>query len=872
MDDPRRTRITSARRPLLLALLFGFPALAGQICWTRVGSAVVGGTLAATALTLSGAMIGLSAGALLGSAAARRGRGRRALAAVIGASAAALALVPSLLPMLQPLEGFPVLRRILAALLLTLAHVPAGAGLPLLIALPGASGAGVYGFAALGSAAGALLGTCLLAPLMALDHLGVLLAAPLLPALFLIPKTVSALPAAGPDAGPGPADLGLAFLLGLLGLAVEFLWMRSLSFAWGSTVDAQAMVSAAFVGGLSLGAILASRRRGGGLEAPLAGSALALAATALLTPLALDAASFEARLLVALLLVGLPAAGFGAAFGRLLEAFPGPRPAGRLSAFNAAGSAAGPLLLWAAADLVPFPPRALALLACGYAALIALQPRGPLRAAALAGLLAAAGLGLAPSGPAIETYARSPSPQAPDLDATVLTQLRVSLGSTVAVTRSTRFGSQVLWIDRGFQGDDSPLGRFIPAALGRVPVELLGRPPARTLAVGLGTGLTLDALQRAGAREIDAVDLDAGILEAARGPLAELNGRVLDRDGVRRVHADGRAWLADTAQRYDLLVTDMIFPTLPGAGNLFSREYYRLARRRLTPDGLFVHWLPCFLLSPEDLSSAAAAFLEAFPDGSAFIGFAGPRRFILGLAGGRAPASRRLALGPEQLRSLAAGAAPLRDADPRLEQRSAGSGQKGAFGSENLRRVLDLGKNLLLPAWSGVAEGGFAERDAEEAPPGSPQRREARERAADRYREAARLSPGTTDAEFLLEALLHESRLEAASAAAQAGDFEGACRLLHAAAAPGLAGSHLLLADLLASRGDLKAAARELDAAAAKSPRSADIRVKQALLALNDGDAGRARTAFEAALRLRPDRPPLYHTLARQLGLPELVR
>lgn len=846
--------------------------LAGQIGWARVGSAVVGGTLAATALTLSAAMIGLSAGALLGSAAARRGHGRRALMAVVGTAAAALAFVPFLLLQLQALEGAPVLRRLLAALLLVLAHLPAGAGLPLLIALPGASGAGVYGSAALGSAAGALLSTWLLAPRMALDLMGVLLAALLLPALFLIPKTVSALPVAAPAPEPGPAARSLSFLLGLLGLAVEFLWMRALSFAWGSTADAQAVVGAAFVGGLSLGALGVSRRRGTGLAAPLVGSALALAAAALLTPLALDARSFESRLLMALLLVGLPAAGFGAAFGRLLELFPGPRGAGQLSAFNAAGSAAGPLLLWAAADAVPFPPRALALLACGYAALPALQPRGLLRAAALTGLLAAAGLGLAPSAPAIETYLRSPSPQAPDLDATVLTHLRGGLGSTVAVTRSTRSGSEVLWIDRGFQGDDSPLGRRIPEVLGRVPVELLGRPPARALAVGLGTGLTLDAMQRAGAKVIDAVELDAGILEAARGPLAELNGRVLERDGVHGVYADGRTWLADAAQPYDLIVTDMIFPTLPGAGNLFSREYYRLARRRLTTDGLFVHWLPCFLLAPEDLASATAAFLEAFPEGSAFIGFAGPRRFILGLAGGRTSASRRLALGPDQLRSLAADAAPLRDADPRLEQRSAGPGQQGAFGADNLRRVLDLGKSVLLPAWSSVAEGGFAEKDSEESPPGSPRRQEALQRAADRYREAARLAPGATDAEFLLEALLHESRLEAASAAAQQGDFDGARRLLDAAAGPGLSGSHLLLADLLASRGDLKAAARELEAAAAKSPRSADIRVKQALLALNEGETGRARTAFENALKLRPDRPPLYHTLARQLGLPELVR
>jgi spermidine synthase len=156
-------------------------------------------------------------------------------------------------------------------------------------------------------------------------------------------------------------------------------------------------------------------------------------------------------------------------------------------------------------------------------------------------------------------------------------------------------------------------------------------------------------------------------------------------------HADGRRVLADAAEPYDLIVADMMFPTVAGAGNLYSREFYALARRRLTADGLFVHWLPGFLLAPEDLAAIAAAFLESFPEGSAWIGHLDPERLILGLAGGRVAGSdrSRLLLTSAQLRRLAGEAAPLRDADPRLEIRSNRRGETG-FGRANLSRLLDL--------------------------------------------------------------------------------------------------------------------------------------------------------------------------------------
>jgi predicted membrane-bound spermidine synthase len=862
----------AVRSGRILVAVMGAASLAGQVSWSRIAATAVGGTLAAAAITLAGAMAGLAAGGLLAAAALRRRGPRAVTAGAVVAGAASLAAMPWLLLQAGRLEGAPELRWTLTAALLAVAHVPFGAVLPSLVAWRSArsepvdsSGGELYALGALGAMAGGLGLSEVLAPRLALDHIGILLAAGVLLSgtlLFRAPGGERLLSAEGAGGSVPLAPALVAFGLGLLGLGAEFLWLGVLGFAWEANTLTFARVTAATLAGLAAGSLAASRlsrswKKGrGAVAAGMGVTALGLAGVAALAPFAAGAETAGERLAAALLLVGVPAALSGATFVLLLGWVRGEGGAGRsvalLCAANSAGAAAAPLLLWVAAPWIAWPLRALVLVACGTAALAAaVAPR--LRGAALA---LGAGLGLAgwtlcPQAPSAGDFLPGAAPS--DFDATVIPYVRTGLGSTVAVTRDSRTGVDILWIDRGMQGDTSPLGRRIPRTLGRLPVELLGRAPERAAVIGLGTGLTLLGLVEGGAPSVEVAELSAGVIEAGRTVLAEANGRVLERGGVRVRHEDGRPMLADAPAPFDLIVCDMVFPTAPGAGNLFSREFYALARRRLTPDGLFVHWLPCFLLSPEDLSAVCAAFLDSFPEGSAWIGFFGPRRLILGLAGGAigAPGRERLALGPAELRRLAGGAAPIRDADPRLEVRSREVPPDGSFGRENLRRLLEGGCSR---AWRLFAEAAVAELAGDG------------ERALGLYREAAAAGPGATDAEFFLESLAYEKRLEEARRAAGRGDREGAISILRRAAAHPLHGAgHLHLADALAATGRLGEVREELEKAVSKSPRSADAHLKLALVACTTGDAGRARLAFEAACALRPDRPAVYREVARFL-------
>lgn len=850
----------------ILILVLGAASLAGQVCWARIASSVVGGTSASAAITLSAAMAGLAAGAFL----AGRWGGRRLLGAMILACSAALAALPWLILQIGHLEGSLALRRVLAAALLALAHLPFGAVLPCVVAWRRAPAAELYALGALGAAAGAALTGGFLAAHLALDRIGLLLAAvTLLSGALLRVPSADAPPAAPPRERTGRAPLAVAFILGLLGLAAESLWLRVLGFYWEAGTFTFALVTAATVGGLSLGSLVAGRLAPRRIAAALGLTALALTAAAAAAPLAALAATPGERIATALALVGLPSAFFGATFALLMDRASS-RSLGLLTGANSVGAAAGPLLLWGASPWVAWAPQMLMFVAGGAAALIgAVSPRKG-TALLLAGTLGLGAWGLAPAGPSAEDYRPFvETSAAADFDTTVFPFVRATLDSTVAVSRDTRTGVEVLWIDRSYQGDTSPLGRRIPLLLGRFPCDLLGRAPRRAMAIGLGTGLTLAGIVDGGAQSIEAVELSRGVIEANRTVLRDANDRVLERSQVRVRHGDGRPMLADDPEPYDLIVTDMVFPTAAGAANLFSREFYALARRRLTPDGLFVHWLPCFQLSPEDLSSVCAGFLEAFPDGSAWIGFLGPRRLILGLAGGavrgaeREEVAARRALGPAELRDLAAGADPIRDADPRLEHRSRPRSD-GSYGEANLRRVT---AHLREPAWLRFAEAGVAEVQADLEPRGSFGKRYLRDRAGELYREAAAAAPGRTDAEFFLKNLAYERDLESAESASALRDSAGLLASLRRASAHPLYGAaHQNLAEALASRGRLDEAIGELEKAISKSPRSADAHLKLAMMALATGDLGRARRALESASALRPELPPLYKEMARRIG------
>jgi hypothetical protein len=77
---------------------------------------------------------------------------------------------------------------------------------------------------------------------------------------------------------------------------------------------------------------------------------------------------------------------------------------------------------------------------------------------------------------------------------------------------------------------------------------------------------------------------------------------------------DGRFFLLTSTSDYDVITAEPPPPRGAGIINLYSREYFRLVRRRLTPGGITTHWLPVNQLSLQDSRGIVRAFCDVFED------------------------------------------------------------------------------------------------------------------------------------------------------------------------------------------------------------------------------------------------------------------
>ena len=145
-------------------------------------------------------------------------------------------------------------------------------------------------------------------------------------------------------------------------------------------------------------------------------------------------------------------------------------------------------------------------------------------------------------------------------------------------------------------------------------LPLLLHPNPHSVAfIGLATGISASAGPALGVEQTTVVELVPEVVTAARKHFAVWNAKLLERPDVHLVIDDGRRYLAANDDRFDVIVSDLFVPWNPGTGNLYARETYESAARRLTPDGLFCQWLPLYQLRREEFDIIVRTFLTVFP-------------------------------------------------------------------------------------------------------------------------------------------------------------------------------------------------------------------------------------------------------------------
>lgn len=149
---------------------------------------------------------------------------------------------------------------------------------------------------------------------------------------------------------------------------------------------------------------------------------------------------------------------------------------------------------------------------------------------------------------------------------------------------------QILVNGRSY-ANNAPPGRRYMATLAHLPA-LLHPAPRSVLIACVGTGTTVGALTlHPEIQSIKAVDLAQTVFDVA--PLFEpLNHGFQRTPKVEKVVADARNYLLRNKERFDIITFEPPPPQDAGVVNLYSREFYELARQRLTPNGIVTQWVP----------------------------------------------------------------------------------------------------------------------------------------------------------------------------------------------------------------------------------------------------------------------------------------
>jgi spermidine synthase len=154
--------------------------------------------------------------------------------------------------------------------------------------------------------------------------------------------------------------------------------------------------------------------------------------------------------------------------------------------------------------------------------------------------------------------------------------------------------------------------------MSHVPLFAHGRA-RKALIVGGGDGGVLrEALKHPELETVTLCEIDRSVIELCREYFPEVSAGAYDNPRTRIVIADGTKFVAETEERFDVIMVDSTDPIGPGAV-LFTREFYAGCRKALAPGGLLVTQNGLPFLQAAELQQSVGFFREMFADAFAYL-------------------------------------------------------------------------------------------------------------------------------------------------------------------------------------------------------------------------------------------------------------
>ena len=187
-------------------------------------------------------------------------------------------------------------------------------------------------------------------------------------------------------------------------------------------------------------------------------------------------------------------------------------------------------------------------------------------------------------------------------------------GATVSVERS----QDVLSLKIDGKVDASTGADMITQELiAHLPL-LMHPKPDTVLVIGLGSGVSLGSAEQHPVQHLDCVELLKNVADAV-GFFKEATYDCLADPRVNLIMGDGRNHVLLTDKKYDVIISEPTNVWISGVGDLFTREFFSLARRRLKPGGVMSVFFHIYHMGDPELRSGVRSFLQVFPNATLWL-------------------------------------------------------------------------------------------------------------------------------------------------------------------------------------------------------------------------------------------------------------
>ncbi len=140
--------------------------------------------------------------------------------------------------------------------------------------------------------------------------------------------------------------------------------------------------------------------------------------------------------------------------------------------------------------------------------------------------------------------------------------------------------------------------------------------PRSVLVIGCGAGVTAGAVSISPLVErVTIAEIEPLVPQVASKYFGEFNYNVIKNPKVHVVIDDARHFLGTTMEKFDAITSDPFDPWVKGAANLYTKEFWELAKSHLNPGGVVTVFVQLYEAGAPAVKSEIASFLQAFPGG-----------------------------------------------------------------------------------------------------------------------------------------------------------------------------------------------------------------------------------------------------------------